>query len=717
MIRFEDILEIVESYAPEKDISLLRKAYVFSAMEHKGQVRLSGEPYLTHPLEVGYILASLKLDMFCVISGLLHDIVEDTSAKTSDLKKLFGNDIAHIVEGVTKIGKIEEYRSKEEMEAENLRRMMLAMVDDLRVILVKLADRLHNMRTLQYLDGERRKRIAKETLEIYAPISHRLGIGKIKNELEELALKYLDSQAYDHLINSIENSRKISDRFIGEISQQLTSKLEEQEVHAEIHGRIKSPYSIYKKMEVQQVTFSQIYDLVAFRIITETIKDCYAALGVIHSMWKPVPGRFRDYIAMPKPNMYQSLHTSAVTGKGETFEVQIRTLSMHIIAEEGIAAHWRYKEKDRMTEKDLVNVQWLRQLMEWHQEVKDPREFLKTVKVDLFPDEVYVFTPKGKVIVLPREATPIDFAYAIHTDVGHQCVGALVNGKLAPLKTPLNSGDRVEILTSPTHHPSRDWLNVVMTSRAKSKIKNWIIGNERDRSISLGKELCEKEFRKYRFSLKDVSKGNEVLKKALNLLNCKDMGDFYASVGYGKVTPYQLISRMVPSETLKEKEKKESVITKVVKKALGIGDRKVKVKGVDDIMVYLAKCCNPIKGEEIVGYITRGKGISVHSIQCPNVEKLIYSSERRIDVEWEDHYEAIYEVQLFINVEDHQGLLAKVISAIAEEKTNIRNLDAKSLEGKKGEISIILNVYDKHHLERVMTKIREINGVHFIERR
>lgn len=715
MIRFEDILETVESYAPEEDIILLRKAYVFSAMEHRGQVRLSGEPYLTHPLEVAYILASLRLDMFCVTAGLLHDVVEDTSASTKEVKKMFGSEIANIVDGVTKISKIEEYPSKEEMEAESLRKMMLAMVDDLRVILVKLADRLHNMRTLQYLDQNRRQRIAKETLEIFAPIAHRLGIGRIKNELEELALKYIDPPAYEDLVKNIENTRKISRRFMEEIHGILKDKLKEQKIQAEIHGRVKSPYSIYKKMKVQQVDFAQIYDLVAFRIITETIKDCYASLGVIHSIWKPVPGRFRDFIAIPKRNMYQSLHTSVMTEKGESFEVQIRTLSMHIIAEEGIAAHWRYKEGGRMTEKELLNVQWLRQLMEWQHEVKDPREFLKTVKVDLFPDEVYVFTPKGKVIVLPKNATPIDFAYAIHTDIGHRCIGALVNGKLAPIKAPLKSGDRVEILTSPGHRPSRDWLNVVVTSRAKSKIRSWIIANERDWSISFGKELCEKEFKKYRFRLKDYSQDERQMKAVLEMLNCKNMDDFYASVGYGKLTPYQLVSRLNPSEAIKEK--KESAITKVVKKTLGIGDKKVKVRGVGDIMVYLAKCCNPIKGEEIVGYITRGKGVSVHSIHCPNAGKLIYNSERQIDVEWDHDYSAVYEVRLFVGTDDCQGMLASLTSAISEEETNIKNMDAKSLEGKKGEIRMILDIHDKQHLNRIINKIREIKGVRSIERR
>ncbi|MEW5805934.1 MAG: bifunctional (p)ppGpp synthetase/guanosine-3',5'-bis(diphosphate) 3'-pyrophosphohydrolase [Acidobacteriota bacterium] len=716
MIRFEDIVEKVEGYDPEADISFLRKAYIFSAKEHRGQVRLSGEPYLTHPLEVAYILADLKLDISCVASGLLHDILEDTNMTLKALHDAFGKDIAHIVNGVTKIGEIEKYRTKEEMEAENLRKMILAMVDDLRVILVKLADRLHNMRTLQYLAPERRERISRETFEIYAPIAHRLGIGKIKDELEELALKHQDTAAYEELIRNIENSKRISSLFIEEISRTLRQTFSEQNIPVEIHGRIKSPYSIHRKMKDQQITFDQIYDLVAFRIITRTVRDCYAILGIMHSIWKPVPGRFKDFIAMPKPNMYQSLHTSVITQNGETFEVQIRTEDMHRIAEEGVAAHWRYKEKAKLRERDLTNVQWLRQLMEWQQEVKDPREFLKVVKVDLYPDEVYAFTPKGKILSFPKGATPIDFAYAIHTDVGHQCVGARINGKLVPLRTLLQSGDRVEIITSAGHRPSRDWLNIATTSRAKNKIRSYLIASERNKSITLGREICEKEFKKYRMDLKKLSGEDENLEKALEFLGFRSLDDFFVAVGLGKVTAHHLVSRLVPPEKLKEREGREFAISKVVKKVLGLGDKRVKVKGMGDVMVYLAKCCNPIMGEEIVGYITRGKGVSVHSVSCHNVEKLLYDSERRIAVEWERREETIYEVRLRIQMDDRQGILAKIVSAISDERTNIRDLGAKSLEEKRGEINLVLDIHDMEHLSRIMKRIEGVKGVHNVER-
>ena len=716
MIRFEDIVEKVEEHYPDADLSFLRRAYIFSAKEHGGQVRLSGEPYLTHPLEVAWILSDLELDISCVVAGLLHDVVEDADVSLDELREFFGKDIAHIVDGVTKIGAIEEYESQEKIEAENLRKMMLAMVDDIRVILVKLADRLHNMRTLQFHGPEKRKKISKETMEIYAPIAHRLGIGKLKNELEELSLQYLDTERYDELMKNIEKNRKISDKFIDEISRTLEKSLNEQEITAEIHGRIKSPYSIYRKMKIQQIGFDQIFDLVAFRLITDTIKDCYAVLGTIHTLWKPVPGRFKDFIAMPKPNMYRSLHTSVITQKGETFEVQIRTHDMHRIAEDGIAAHWRYKDSGAMTEKDYTNVQWLRQLMEWQQEVKDPKEFLKVVKVDLYPDEVYAYTPKGKILSLPKGATPIDFAYAIHTDIGHRCVGARVNGKLVPLKTQLVSGDRVEILTSPGHRPSRDWLKVVVTQRAKSKIRSYLSITEMHRSITLGKELCEREFKKYRLNFKELSADDEKIKRAIEILGFKSLEDFFAGVGLGKATAYQLISRIVDIDVLKQKEGKESTLKKVVRKAFGIGEKRVKVKGMGDVLVYLAKCCKPIMGEEIVGYITRGKGVSVHKLSCPNAERMNYAAERRIDVEWEWRSDALYEVGIIIRSDDKPGILAKVVSAVADEKTNIKNVDAKSLEGKKGETILVLDIHDKDHLDRIMKKISGISGVQSVER-
>ncbi len=716
MIRFEDIVERIEQYYPDADIPFLRKAYIFSAKEHRGQERLSGEPYLTHPLEVAWILADLQLDLSCVVAGLLHDIVEDTKVTLDRVREFFGKDVAHIVGGVTKIGEIEQYETQEEIDAENLRKMMLAMVDDLRVILVKLADRLHNMRTLQYLSDEKRRRISNETLEIYAPIALRLGMGKIKDELEELVLKHLDPKPYEELIGNIEKSRKISDKFIGDISRILKENLEEQGLQAQVYGRIKRPYSIYRKMQVQQIGFDQIFDLVAFRLIMQDIRDCYAALGIIHALWKPVPGRFKDFIAMPKPNLYQSLHTSVITTKGETFEVQIRTQEMHRIAEDGIAAHWRYKESGRLTEKDYTNVQWLRQLMEWQQDVKDPKEFMKVVKVDLYPDEVYAYTPKGKILSFPKGATPIDFAYAIHTDIGHQCVGARVNGRLVPLKTKLQSGDRVEILTAPGHRPSRDWLTFAVTSRARSKIRSYLIMSERAKSISLGKEMCEKEFRKYRGNFKDLADDDEKTKKAIEQLGCKSLDDFFAAVGFGKITPLQLVSRIIDPESLRDKEAKESAISKAVKRAFGIGEKRVKVKGVGDIMVYLAKCCNPIMGDEIIGYITRGKGVSVHTVNCPNAEKMVYDGERRIDVEWEREQKTLYEVRIIVHAHDRQGMLADIVSAISEERTNIKDAQAKGLEGKRARIRLVLEIQDKNHLNRIMKKIRNIEDVISIER-
>ncbi len=712
MIRFEDILERAERSHPEGDLDLLRRAYIFSAMEHRGQVRSSGEPYLVHPLEVAYILADMNLDIPSVATGLLHDVVEDTLTTIEVIEDYFGPEVAHIVEGVTKISKI-VFSTEEEKQAENFRKMVLAMVDDLRVILVKLGDRLHNMRTLQFLPPDKQMRIARETLEIYAPIANRLGMGKIKAELEDLALKYADPIGYSNLVRKLESKRKASEEFIGEITGQLQARLAEQGIATEITGRIKTTYGIYRKMQIQRIDVDEVYDYVAFRVITETVKDCYGALGIVHSVWRPVPGRIKDYIAMPKPNMYQSLHTSAMSDKGHPFEVQIRTAEMHRVAEEGIAAHWRYKERGKLAHSEAEATRWLRQLMEWKDEVKDPREFRELVRVDLYPEEVYAFTPKGRVLSFPRGATPIDFAYAIHTDVGHRCVGARVNGRIVSLRTSLQNGDIVEILTSPTHHPSRDWLTIVKTSRARSKIRSWIHTHERERSVALGRELTEKELRRYRTSLRAVS-GNGKLEGALHELGYPSLEDFYAAVGYGKVTPYQLVTSLVPSEKLKER--KESTLGRAVRRALGLKERKVKVKGMDDMLIFLAKCCSPIRGEEIVGYITRGKGVSVHSAGCSNVVNLLYDPERRIEVEWEEASEALYEVRLAIATEDRQGILARIVSVIAEEKTNIKHVDAKTTEERKGLVSLTLDISDRAHMERITGRLRAIEGVNQVER-
>ncbi len=712
MIRFEDILERVQTTHPDADLALLRRAYIFSAMEHRGQTRSSGEPYLTHPLAVAWILADLGLDVPSVATGLLHDIVEDTLTTREVIEEYFGGEIAHIVDGVTKISRM-VFSSEAEKQAENFRKMVLAMVDDLRVIVVKLADRLHNMRTLEYLSPDRQQRIARETLEIYAPIANRLGMGKIKTELEDLALRYTDPTGFANLIRRLESKRKISEVFISEVAGTLDRRLGEQGIHAEITGRIKNIYGIYRKMQVQKIELDDVYDYVAFRVITESVRDCYGALGIVHSVWRPVPGRIKDYIAIPKPNLYQSLHTSVMSDRGYPFEVQIRTADMHRIGEEGIAAHWRYKEPGRVADADAQATRWLRQLMEWKDEVKDPREFRELVRVDLYPEEVYAFTPKGKVLSFPRGATPVDFAYAIHTDVGHTCTGAKVNGRIVPLKTALQNGDIVEILNSPGRHPNRDWLTLVRTARARSKIRTWIHQHERERSVALGRDLLEKELRKYRSSLKAAGAEGR-LEAGLARLGFANIDDFYAAVGFGKVTPAQLAAQLLSPDQMRERP--QSSLGRAVRRALGLRERKVTVKGLDDVLIVLAKCCNPIRGEEITGYITRGKGVSVHSVSCPNVINLLYDPERQIEVEWEAGSEALYEVRLSVWTLDRQGILAKIVSMIAEEKMNIRHVDAKSLEGGRGLIGLSLDVPDRGALDRVTARLRGIEGVQRVER-
>ncbi|HXV76434.1 MAG TPA: bifunctional (p)ppGpp synthetase/guanosine-3',5'-bis(diphosphate) 3'-pyrophosphohydrolase, partial [Candidatus Polarisedimenticolaceae bacterium] len=603
--RFEDILERVSAFDPGVDQDLLRKAYVFSAREHRHQKRRSGEPYLTHPIEVAYILADLELDAASIVSGLLHDVVEDTLTNIENVSDHFGEDVAHIVAGVTKISKL-KFSNSQEAEAENLRKMILAMVDDIRVILVKLADRLHNMRTLEHLPPPKQQRIARETKEIYAPIANRLGIGRIKHELEDLSFMYLEPEAHAELARALASRRKVSDRFIDEIRQRLEGAMQSAGIDCEITGRLKSTYSIHKKMKIQKIGVDEVYDYIAFRILTTSIKDCYGALGIVHSIWRPVPGRIKDYIAMPKPNMYQSLHTSVMTDKGHPFEVQIRTHEMHRIAEEGIAAHWQYKEGGRLSDHDAEKMTWLRQILDWQKDLKDPRDFMELVKIDLFPEEVYAFTPKGKVLSFRAGATPLDFAYAIHTEVGHQCTGAKVNGRIVPLRYELKNGDIVEILTNPNRHPSRDWLSLARTSRARGKIRAWLNANERERSVALGRELTDKHFRRFKVTLKEFDT-DSVLEPALAKLGLAQLDDFYAAVGYGKLTPQSLLTLLVPESDLQEK--KEGVVERVVKRALRRSDRGISVRGLDDVMVTLAKCCNPVRGEEIIGYISRGRGV------------------------------------------------------------------------------------------------------------
>src|SRR6188472_1154736 len=581
MVRFEDLLEKVRAYSPDADVELLRKAYVFSAFEHRGQVRHSGEPYLIHPLAVADFLADMKLDAVAIAAGLLHDVVEDTLTTIERIRELFGPEVAHVVEGVTKISAI-PFQSSEERQAENFRKMLLAMVDDIRVILVKLADRLHNMRTLHHLPEERRVKIAQETRDIYAPIANRLGMSKIKNELEELAFKYLEPAAYEALRARLEKRRRATEGMIEELKKTVTAKLAEAQVPViEIDGRIKRLFSIHQKLKRQKIELDQVYDMVALRIVTESVKDCYGALGIIHQTWSPVPGRIKDFIAMPRPNGYQSLHTSVISDQGVPFEVQIRTADMHRTAEEGIAAHWKYKEGRVGAGRDEQYFVWLRQLLEWQQEVRDPQEFLQNLKIELYPEEVYIFTPKGEVKALPRDATPVDFAYAIHTDVGHQCVGARVNGKMVPLRTRLRNGDIVEVMTTAGHHPSRDWLNFVVTSRARNKIKHYIHAEEKARSLELGRKVFEKEARRYGLNPKSLTEG-PAFANVLTDYGYSKAEELFAAIGYGKVSAKLVLSKLVPQAELKEAP--ESGIASVVRRVLGTGEEKIRVRGADDLM-------------------------------------------------------------------------------------------------------------------------------------
>jgi len=715
MIRFEDLIEKVRATSPEADVELLRRAYVFSAFEHKGQVRHSGEPYLVHPIEVAAILADMKLDVVAVAAGLLHDVVEDTLVSIERIRELFGEEIAHVVEGVTKLGAI-QFSSSEQRQAENFRKMLLAMVDDIRVILVKLADRLHNMRTLHHLPEERRLRVAQETRDIYAPIANRLGMSKIKNELEDLAFKHLEPKAYEALRAKVESRRRANEGVIDELTRTIGGKLAEAGVPLiGIDGRVKRLFSIHQKLKRQKIDVDQVYDFVALRVVTESVKDCYAALGIIHHTWAPVPGRIKDFIAMPRPNGYQSLHTSVVSEHGFPFEVQIRTVEMHHIAEEGIAAHWKYKEGRVGAARDEQYFAWLRQVLEWQQEVRDPQEFIQNLKIDLYPEEVYIFTPRGEVKVLPAGATPVDFAYLVHTDVGHQCVGARVNGKMVPLRTHLHNGDIVEIVTAPGHKPSRDWLGFATTSRARSKIRHFIHAEEKQRSTELGRKLFEKEARRFDVSFKAMVEPARLDAAALSY-GLQRADDLFAAIGYGKISARNVLAKLVPEQELKEK-KPDTPIAAAVKKVLGTGEQKIRVRGFDDLMVFRARCCNPIRGEKIVGYITRGKGVSVHSVTCSNVVNLLYDPERRIDVEWDRGTDTSpYTVRLAIQVEDRRGILADVSAKIAGIDTNIRNVEATTDEEHHGRINMTVEISDLKHLQKVIKSLKGVTGVLDVER-
>ena len=715
MIRFEDLLEKVRAYSPDADLELLRGAYVFSAFEHKGQVRHSGEPYMVHPLEVADFLADLKLDVVAIAAGLLHDVVEDTLTTIEVIAERFGPEVAHVVEGVTKISAI-PFQSNEERQAENFRKMLLAMVDDIRVILVKLADRLHNMRTLHHLVEDRRVKIAQETLDIYAPIANRLGMSKVKNELEELSFKYLEPKYYESLRARVEARRKATEAILEELKRTLATKLEEAQVPVvRIEGRTKRLYSIAQKLKKQKIELEQVYDFAALRVLTNSVRDCYAALGIIHNLWSPIPGRIKDFIAMPRPNGYQSLHTSVISDHGTPFEVQIRTVEMHNQAEEGIAAHWKYKEGRVGDQRDERYFQWMRQLLEWQQEVRDAQEFIQDLKLDLYPEEVYTFTPKGEVKALPRGATPVDFAYAIHTDVGHRCVSARVNGKMVPLRSRLKNGDIVEIVTQANHTPSRDWLSFVVTARARNKIRHFVQAAEKARSIELGRRIFEKEARRFGLNMKTLLESEAMVKVAEEFGGGRT-DELLASIGYGKLAARLVLSKLVPQDQLQERPP-EGKVAAVVRRVLGSGEDRIKVSGIDGLMVFRARCCNPIRGEKIVGYISRGKGVSVHSARCPNVVNLHYDPERRIDVEWDTAVDiSRYTVRLTMQVEDRKGILADVSSKVADINTNITSVEATTDADHRGRIDMTVEIHDLKHLEKVMKSLRGIAGVLDVER-
>ncbi len=716
--RFRELMKKLRENRPNDDLEIVKKAYDFSQKHHAGQTRASGEPYLVHPLEVANVLADMKMDTVSVAAGLLHDAIEDTPVTNDDIEKEFGKQVAHIVEGVTKISKI-DFSTTEEAQAENLRKMMLAMVDDIRVIMIKLADRLHNMRTLEHLPPDRQQKIARETLDIYGPIAHRLGMGKIRGELEDLGFRYMDPIGYEQIHSAVEARRKAGEAFMARVESVLRDGLKEAGISARVESRIKRLYSIFLKLLRQRISVDQVYDLYAMRVITNSVQDCYAVLGIIHNLWHPVPGRIKDFIAMPRPNLYQSLHTSVITETGEAFEIQIRTEEMHKMCEEGIAAHWKYKDGP-VSAQDEQRLAWLRQVVEWQRDVSDPNEFLSTLKIDLYPEEVYTFTPKGKVVVLPRESTPLDFAYSIHTEVGHTCVGAKVNGRMVPLRHRLHSGDIVEILTQPGHKPSRDWLAIVKSSRARNKIKHWLNVHQRERAIEIGRKLIEKEARKYRVSLKDI-KEPELL-RAANDYGLGKPDDLMAGIGYGKYSARSVLAKLAPGkEPISETEVTAEAhgFSSVVRRVFGGDNHAIVVKGYGDLLVYRARCCNPIRGEAIVGYITRGKGVAVHALNCPNVTNLLYEPDRRIDVQWaradKEGQPISYPVKITLSCDDRFGMLKQITAVISDNNTNIRNIEARTGNGRAS-IDVVLEIADLKHLQTIINGVRQIPGVHDVQR-
>jgi GTP pyrophosphokinase len=718
MIRITEILDKAKEFITDSgDLALIQKAYVFSAAAHAGQIRLNGEPYLSHPLEVANILVNMNLDTATIVAGLLHDTVEDTNTEIEAVEEKFGQEVAHIVDGVTKISKM-RFDSKEEAQAENIRKMILAMADDIRVIMVKLADRLHNMRTLEFQKEIKQKTVSQETLDIYAPLANRLGLYKIKTELEDLSLRYTMPDLYFQIKEGIERYQEDTEDYINNVCDFLRSMLEENNISGRVTGRSKHIYSVWHKMRQQQLSLEEVHDLIAFRVIVNNIKDCYSVLGLVHSMWKPVPGRFKDYISMPKANMYRSLHTTVIGPEGDRIEIQIRTEEMHQLAEYGVAAHWKYKESGRLKEKDAERFTWLRRILDWQEELKDPREFMASLRFDLFEDEVYVFTPQGEVKELPEGATPVDFAYMIHSEVGDRCAGAKVNGKLVPLDSRLKNGDTVHIITDSHRHPSRDWLRFVKTAKARTRIKHWIRNEERDKSIALAREVLEKEGRKLGLNFNRVLKSGQ-LEEVARDFSYKSTDDLLSAVGYARLTPRQVLNRLLPKMEGEKEEKKnedkkkqreEPRTEEVVKKAEGVS-----IKGVSDILVRFAQCCNPVPGDPIVGYISRGRGVTIHRQDCPNAKKI--EPERLLEVFWEGEAQNSFPAEIKIICKNKRGVLAKVTSILTDQEIDIDSGQFASSVDKRTELDFTVLVQNSTHLYKAIDKIRALDNVLEISRK
>ena len=729
--KFARLLHEVHENRPGDDLEIIRQAWAFCLQQHDGQKRASGDPYAVHPLEVALVLAELKMDSTAIASGLLHDAVEDTDVTSPEIEKLFGEQVAHIVEGVTKLDKI-KFANREDHQAENIRKMLLAMVTDVRVVIIKLADRIHNMRTLEHLPPQKSQKIARETLDVYAPLAHRLGMGKLRGELEDLAFRYTDPFAYQELATEVENLRDANETFLASIVTDIQQILTRNGKPGRVEARIKRLYSIQQKLASQKIPVDQVYDLLAVRVICQSENDCWAILGLLHAKWPPVPGRIKDFISMPRPNGYKSLHTTLIAPGGHQFEVQIRTEDMHRIAEEGIAAHWKYKAGDNVTAKDEARLAWVRQLMEWQREMSDPNEFMSTLKIDLYPEEVYTFTPKGKVVVLPKDASPIDFAYTIHTEVGNTTIGAKVNGRIVPLRTKLRNGDIVEITTQTGHAPSRDWLSFTKSSRARNKIKHWINEHQRERAIEIGGKLLDREARKYKMALSKYSQAD--FDKVASEYGLGTHAELLAGIGFGKYSARQVLNKLEPGSTIAVEPPAQGVVgntlgqmSDAVKRVFfGKGSDSLQVEGQDDLLVYRARCCNPIRGEEIIGYVTRGKGVAVHARSCPNVQNLLYESDRRIQVEWAplpgDAGAAgapkpqTYPVKLTVLCDDRAGLLKEFTAIISDDGTNIRASSSNATADGGAVIDFVIETVDVRHLNRLVDKMRRVQGVRDVQR-